>query len=266
MTIQEFYTYSWFANLAYVDWGPAAVGLDKNANLAATQAILDANNVDRIPGNVDFTNLDSLGEKIFLPVTDGGEGWRVASFEENDPDTGFSASLFVNEATGEKVLGLRGTEPEGDQLLRDLIQADLTEIGFVGMAVTQAVSLFNYVQRLQAAKGADVVQLTLKTGIAPDGVNTVDIAPGIDFWFETATAQGAGLELLSETDQVTITGHSLGGHLVAIGQRLFPGFSSPPAATFAELSPRLYTVESEDSAPGDDAGIVASIITGKPAK
>tara|TARA_R110002072_G_scaffold279349_1_gene441352 strand:+ start:508 stop:762 length:255 start_codon:yes stop_codon:yes gene_type:complete len=52
MTIQEYYEYSWFANLSYVNWNPAAVGLDKDQELAAIQAIADANadDVERVPG------------------------------------------------------------------------------------------------------------------------------------------------------------------------------------------------------------------------
>ena len=223
MTIQEFYTYSWFSNLAYVDWSPNAIAPDGFSPSAANQAIIDANapDVERVPGSTSDSPINTLGEKIFIQ-----EGWRVASFEENDPDTGFSASLFVNETTGEKVLGIRGTEPQGDQLLADLIRADLAEIGFLGMALSQAVSLFNYVQRLKST-GNDVLRLELKLSTPvsgeepPAGVNSVTVIPGVKIWFK-AHRDATGLGLIDETDNLTITGHSLGGHLAAIGQRLFP--------------------------------------------
>lgn len=144
MNIQECYTYSWFSSLAYVDWNPAAVGLDKNQAAAASQAIKDAQNANRIPG-ADGGPVDTLGEKIFRP---DGLGWRIADFQPNDA-VGFSASLFVKQDTQEKVLAIRGTEPTSEPF-RDLLKADIHEIGEYGMAISQAVSLFNYVQRLRA--------------------------------------------------------------------------------------------------------------------
>ena len=119
MIIQGFYKYTWFANLAYVNWNPAAVGLDKNVTSAANQAISDANapGVERVPGQAKGV-VDSLGEKIFMPIVDGGEGWHVADYQANTEDTGFSASLFTKETTNEKVLAIRGTEPSDIELFQ----------------------------------------------------------------------------------------------------------------------------------------------------
>ena len=78
MDIQQIYTYSQISNLAYIDWSPISVGLGNDTQLSAQQSIQDANAARKAPGNIDNKKLDSLGEKIFLPVVDGGEGWRVA--------------------------------------------------------------------------------------------------------------------------------------------------------------------------------------------
>ena len=68
------------------------------------------------------------------------------------------------------MLAIRGTEPSLDgyfsgpadtQAYLDLYKADLHEIGVYGMAVSQAVSLFNYIQRLQTPEGQDAIQLEM---------------------------------------------------------------------------------------------------------
>ena len=122
------------------------------------------------------------------------------------------------------------------------------------------------------------------------------------YWFETETVAGAGLGKISEGDTVTLTGHSLGGHLATFALRLFPdlfdqavtfnapGFdpttaeglglwahqltdeflselfgpvlTNPYATTFNDLASRLYVLESEDTALTDDTSLVSSILTG----
>ena len=94
ITIREMYTYSWFANLSYVNWRKSSIGSDP----VLSNVIEDANDAERAPGDAVSTPnvVDTLGEKIFLPTSQGGEGWHVADFSEND-DVGFSATLFANE-------------------------------------------------------------------------------------------------------------------------------------------------------------------------
>ena len=299
MTIQEFYKFSQFSVLAYVDWRDIS-------KLDYREAIGDANAAERVPGNNDDPAIDTLGEKIFAPVTDGGQGWRIADFQPNDT-AGFKASLFTNSATGEKVLAIAGTEPNVNPIL-DLLKADLQEIGTYGMAISQAVSLFNYVQRLKAPAGDSVVQYELQKNIIipPSGdYVTVQLSPPLYFSL-VETAPKTGLGLLDPNDTVTITGHSLGGHLAALGQRLFPdlfdatvtfnapgfdpdlGISSfpgnggivslgkkltdefvdtlfaphlttPPLANFGNIQ----VMVSEDSVPGNDgSGVSSTLITG----
>ena len=111
MNISELYLYSWFSNLAYVNWRTVALGL---TNSAGDEAIKDANNPDitkRVPGAPSL-GVTTLGGKVFKSIADGGQGWRVVDAVPDDA-VGFSASLFVKTgATAgpqEKVLAIRGT-------------------------------------------------------------------------------------------------------------------------------------------------------------
>jgi len=191
--------------------------------------------------------------------------------------------------------------------------ADIEHIGLVGFAFEQAVSMFNYIQRLQAIEGDDVLQLTLRQQVRSDDLPTPQVEPLIAaprnkvglvdyFWFETETVVGAGLGKISEGDTITLTGHSLGGHLATFALCLFPdlfdqavtfnasGFdpttaeelglwshqltdeflselfgpllTKPYASTFGSLANRLHVLESEDTAPGNDRSLVSSILTG----
>jgi hypothetical protein len=78
----------------------------------------------------------------------GQEGTRREITNHNhwdNPTTGFAATVVRRASANgdEYVLAIRGTETEGDQLRIDLVGADVEEIGFIGMALSQAVSLVN---------------------------------------------------------------------------------------------------------------------------
>ncbi|TAJ95665.1 MAG: hypothetical protein EPO31_01285 [Gammaproteobacteria bacterium] len=305
MTFTDFYKYSWFSNMAYVLW-------DEGNTTDPAATIIAANDQKRIPNDPASTLLQ-LGTEIFI-----NQGWTIPSFYPNDA-VGFAANLFVNANTNEKVLAIRGTEFDstaypleiGEQTYLDLLDADITEIGSTGLAIRQAVSLFNYIQRLRGDEGADVLQIELQeqTDPPPEGVHyfTHAVQVGEDpfsgpeyvtyyYWFDTQ-ASAEGLGLLSEGDQATVTGHSLGGHLAAVAAVLFPGlfdqavtfnaagfdpitsssltdefiqlFSQLPgmetALGFADPALHIHTLESEDSAPGNDTSVVASVVTGQSA-
>ncbi len=284
MNISEFYKYSWFADLAYVEWNDS----NRNGDFAVDAAV----DAERAP--------QKLAEKIFK---DYNENYSVLSHHPND-DSGFKASLYGNGS--EKILSICGTEPESLYNSEDLLNADLADIGGYGVAINQAVSMFNYIMRLTAERSqTDVLQLswTMHYAMPGDSLPTnqsyvvygYDEVGGTDYYVLDAGYNGQGLgALISEGDTITLTGHSLGGHLAAFAQRLFPElfdqtvtFNAPgfdpissrgwtdeivamfddylsvsPASSFESLSDRLFTIESEDTVPGDDADGVAGSLTG----
>ena len=157
LTIADIYRYAKLSTAGYVD----LTGLP-NFSPASLRDRADGEGeqVARLP--------TSLGEQFFIT-----DDWRViadprhpptASGSHNDPSSGFAATLFQKGANGEKVLAVRGTEasdsPLGGTFLKDL-EADILQIGSLGIAIAQTVSLFNLVQRMLAEPGrTDVLQLT----------------------------------------------------------------------------------------------------------
>ena len=75
MNIFELYKYSWFSNLAYLEWN--------DTNLSGKKAIDLAKSKKNTPEN--------LGKEIFIK-----ENYSVLSYHPND-DFGFKASLYSND-------------------------------------------------------------------------------------------------------------------------------------------------------------------------
>ncbi|BAO29611.1 putative Ig domain-containing protein [Sulfuritalea hydrogenivorans] len=221
--------------------------------------------------------------------------WTVLGAPYNNDAAGFHATLFGRGT--EKVLAIAGTEPSvGGQVDLDLFLADIAEIGTYGVAFHQSVSMINYILRLAAPPGStDVLQLDL-FGLPPTSSEwdpEAPINPGATGWRIEARHNGVGIGGINAGDTITVTGHSLGGHLAAFAQRLFPNLISeaitynapgfdpgtsakftdefvalftpflpgPPAASFGELN--IATLRSDDLAPGNPA-VVSSWITGTP--
>lgn len=296
MKITRLHRYSWFSNLAYVKW-------DRQKSESTDARISAANNELRIPGRVDGiddSSSNTRGEKIFNPSAKGGLDWNIVNYHPNDPDSGFAASLYSDGS--EKVLAIRGTEPKlGPIIIDDLINADLREIVRLGVAVEQTISLVNWIRRLEAPAGANVEQLTLPSDVALFALAALPKSMVSGFAFDRLldlldreNLAGGGLGQLSASDAVTVTGHSLGGHLSLLAARLFPhlfdhavtfnapGFDTPtshgltdrlvawlresgfaPNATnFASLS--TTNLQAESSGPGflvDDLDPIADLGT-----
>ena len=221
----DYYEYSKLAAAAYVNLS----NLDGAAIAAA------ANSTEKLP--------KALAEQTFIKTETTQNVWTVPQngYYGNDA-SGFAATLFERTQNGvtEKVLAIRGTEPNSIfNAYTDLLKADLQELGEYGMAITQAVSLYNFIQCLMAPDGKhDVLQLEIHTGLIPpnpaqhsgDYVTVPGVPP--KFIWVTKSYTGEGLGLINYGDNLTLTGHSLGGHLAAIGARLFPTLFNNGAITF----------------------------------
>ena len=93
MKIEDLYRYSWFSDLAYVEWSKAPRIPRNPAKADAADLTKAANAAKRIPGDPDHPGVDNLGDLIFMEPKDGGLGWKLLDFQPNDA-VGFAASLF----------------------------------------------------------------------------------------------------------------------------------------------------------------------------
>ncbi len=123
-----------------------------------------------------------------------------------DPFTGFSATVFA-DSSGNNYFAIRGTETGVFSGAIDWL-TNVADVSAEGIAVRQGIALFNYLQRLQGAAGNAVVQYTYDPITKTVGTTT-----------------GVANGLLSG-QQVSVTGHSLGGHLAMMMSRLAPGMVS----------------------------------------
>jgi hypothetical protein len=216
MNFKDLFDRAVAANLAYIHWMPA------NASSGAAmwaQAVA-------------ARQLSPRWAEAFLSAADGRR-WSIpeAGIALND-SSGFAAHILQTEAG--KILCVRGTEFNAslgnviasllpgvtleEQTRKDLLGADW-DIAALGIAVEQAVSLANFVRRLQAPLGAEVAQCVV---LRPE-LQRFFLAPDWAAWplllldrphlfavsFSTTTATGLGV--LAPGEQLEIAGHSLGG-------------------------------------------------------
>lgn len=161
--------------------------------------------------------------------------YSVISQQPNTSE-GFSAAVFKS-SDGEYVLAVRGTETSRSTVISDAFRADMADIGGDGIAVSQAIDLFNYYQRLTAVAGEPLVQYQYHEGIEVIGTPGYSVSDGL-ITYSVGTAAETGVLAGKE---FTVTGHSLGGHLANIMGRL-AGASATAVYTY--------------NAPGFDTGLV----------
>lgn len=309
--LETYYTYAKLAQAAYIDLGRKNRGtlFDAQGNVRG-QVIVDAGaeeGQERFPLELGMQMLGGntpqwkMLSPYFLTSPDTGH---------SDPTSGFAGMLLQKEGSGEKVLSIAGTEPSAPgQFVSDLLVSDIGEIGFLGGAFSQLVSLFNYIQVLKADKtDAHVLQLRIRKDYSPPQNQTDHLSWTIPsdefsgpvttyFWLE-AEFNGIGQgKLIQESDSLTVTGDSLGGHVAALAVALFPelfikaylfdapGYNAPTSTliqpegvdgllalfspwaspvTVESIKQRIILLEAEDSSPGDDAEVVSSNGTGTP--
>jgi hypothetical protein len=214
-TIVEYFEYAVLAAAAYVRMG----GNPLDGATFAAQAASPNQSGGRLPL--------SLGTTLFNPADPGALRWNILDYYGEDKpgvieSTGFAATLF--RRGNEKVLALRGTEP-GQELGVDLWSGGIAGIGVLGISLGQVVSMVNLVERLKASANSDVVQLRVQISASPPPGQSVPVitqSDGIAYIYLT-TYTARGLELIGQGERVTVTGHSLGGHLALFARWLFPG-------------------------------------------
>ncbi|MFA7293636.1 MAG: hypothetical protein WC023_15460, partial [Rhodocyclaceae bacterium] len=171
--------------------------------------------------------------------------WRVVDHLRNQ-SSGFSATVFESlDHPGQYSMATRGTEAG---TLADL-DADLFGIGSQGIALRQAIDLYNYRQSLTTGAGTSYQAAYLKTDLVETALlSAASALPGgyvvykmllesRGFWVENGVvrelALGESAVVLADTDLETrrssatvqlgtgydVVGHSLGGHLaMALGR------------------------------------------------
>ncbi len=162
-------------------------------------------------------NMSEVQAKAFADT------YRVVG-QYNDP-TGFSGTVF-ERTDGEIFFAIRGSQNIFTEEGNLDVATDLLEIGREGVAVNQGLSMFNWLQRLYGAPGSSVQQFRYENGT-------------IGTFTDTATG-----ELNGKAGQITVSGHSLGGHLAMMLGRMAP-----------DIFQNVYTY----NAPGFDSGIWADI-------
>jgi Ca2+-binding RTX toxin-like protein len=304
--LEKYYVYASLAQTAYVDLSSAKLNAGESPyDPAIIARVAGADGQQRLP-TARADQLFGLGNYVGLDSwTLHSPYYRTSSKTgHSDPASGFAGMLLSHPDYG-KVLAIAGTEPgQPAQTAKDLIEADIQQIGLVGIALKQVASLFNYMQELRAANGVTgVVRLEVRESSEPpsDGVKHVSHrvpfgAPRY-YWLE-AHHDGVGQGRIADGETLTVTGHSLGGHLAAIAVALFPDqfttaytFNAPgydPLSSFlygaesgdsalalfgefgtaplalSSISERVITLEAEDAIPGDDGDGVSGKLTGTP--
>ncbi len=182
MTIADLFLESQLAEAAYADlWDPEL-----------EQPITDRLRV--------ITALVAEGFSL-LQANDFDNRWSVVDHLQNT-SSGFSATLFQSVYNpGKYTLAVRGsTQPIDD------FSTAVVSLAAGGVAFDQLLSMVNYVLRLQAGESGETQQVELLTGATAPSLTTSfvsGIGPGI------------------EPAQLTIAGHSLGGFLGQLYQRIF---------------------------------------------
>src|SRR5574340_308744 len=151
-------------------------------------------------------------------------GYDLLHHFPNDP-TGFSASVFKNKITGPITTAFRGTEAFPLNVLDPGDIAADADILTIGYARQQIISAYNYYQRLITPVGQNAQQLVEELTDQPptDGRPFTTLPGTTQFLSYRVVSTGEGLGQLMPTDHVTVTGHSLGGHLAVAFSRLFAG-------------------------------------------
>ncbi|NRB22306.1 hypothetical protein [Shewanella sp.] len=119
--------------------------------------------------------------------------------------TGFDASVWTEKASGKTYVALRGTDFNIQDLLTD------SDLALTGGAQDQIASMVNWWLASTTPIGEQALQIKYQVTTTTNFVN----------WVEAPSIEGTGT--LAGIMDISVTGHSLGGHLASAFTRLFGG-------------------------------------------
>ena len=219
MTITSITSLSQLTSTTVASYGTFGVEAYGTSGEGLKAALVDPTN------NTNFTDAQA---------TDFVSRYELLNQLPNVPYNGFSATVFEDKTTGKHIIAIRGTEMNGlGQVLIDGLVTDGLSIGGNGFANNQAVEMYRYYQEPDNGPVAKLCndseqekwQLFCREELAdcPDGGDDASAGPRpclnftTSFKAQLALDVGAvlppgssGPSVLSPTEEITVTGHSLG--------------------------------------------------------
>ena len=201
MTINNIYESSLFAHAIYADFnGHYNTRSEVKAGLKSLDDNVDEPRFSDSQAEYFFDNYEILHQYI-------------------DHGTGFQAGFIKNRNTGEITFAIAGTHFSTDPI-NDVIIADVEGIFAHGVAYEQIVSMLNYYLRAISPIGATVAQFQVSLDRSPNGQL---LSNGYETNIVSVQNAGLGLQDIDNSTMLSVTGHSLGGHLAQVFTRAYSG-------------------------------------------